>query len=417
MKDRLLAFGFAIAIIAISIQGVSASARASEERFVSSARIDGEIGAGTADFIERAIEVSEGKNVPLIIKISTPGGLLSATKTIVDRILEARVPTVVWVTPPHAWAYSAGTYILLAAEIAAMDEGTVIGAAQPRPEDPKVTKAMAEWIEEIAENRNRPGAIARLFVENNETMDADDALREGVIDLKATSVDDILAHLGLEDAEVREIGPSFVERFLNVISNSQIVMILFILGFFGLLAEISTPGIGLPGVAGTICLLLSLWGMMILKVNVVGLVLMVLGMIMLAYEILTPGFGVFGGGGIVAFVLGLMMIGPRVPWPNVEPFLGYMTKGIVLGIVGIFSFCLVLVRRTLKKPSVVGKEELVGKAGVVVEELAPKGLVKIKGELWSAVCEGRIEKGRRILVKDVKGITLVVEEVQGKSST
>lgn len=407
---RLLILSLAIAILAIV--GASVPAEPAEEKFVRSVRIEGEIGAGTADFIERAIQTSELENVPLIIELDTPGGILSATEEIVDRIWKAKVKIVGWVTPAGAWAYSAGTYILLITHVAAMDEGTCIGAAQPRPEDPKVTKAAAKWMESIAEYRHRPPEIARSFVENNETMGPEKALSENVIDLVATRVDNILAYLGLEGAKVEEIEPSWVDKFLNAISNSQIVMILFILGFFGLIAEITTPGIGFPGVAGVICLLLSLWGMMILKIYFVGVALMALGMIMLAYEILTPGFGVFGGGGIVALVLGLMLIG-RGDWPNIEPWIeiaGNVTKGIVLGIVGILGFAIVQVRRVLRKPPVVGKEELIGKVAVVTKDLDLKGLVKLRGELWTAVCEGRIEKGEEVVVKNVKGSTLIVEK-------
>jgi len=381
-----------------------------QQSFVYAVEVKGDINAGVADFIEKSIDQAERDNVALIIKLDTPGGLLSATEQIVKRMQGSKVPIVVWVTPRGAWAYSAGTFILLASNIAAMDNGTVIGAAQPRPEDPKVTQAMAEWIEAIARDRGRPPELARSFVENNRTMDPEEALQENVIDLIASNENEILTYIGQSGAEVREIEMGWMSKFLSIISNPQIVIILFILGLFGLIAEVSTPGIGLPGVAGVICLLLAFWGMGVLEINYAGVALIGLGIVLLAYELLTPGFGVFGIGGIAALVLGLIMV-DKEPWIEVA---GAVVKGIILGVVAILGVVLVLVRRTMKKPVVVGKEELIGKVGVVTAALAPEGLVKLRGELWTAVCKEHAKKGEEVIVKDVKGVKLIVKRRRKK---
>jgi membrane-bound serine protease (ClpP class) len=379
-----------------------------QQGFVYAVEVKGDINAGIADFIEKSIDQAERDNVALIIKLDTPGGLLSATEQIVKRMQRSKVPIAVWVTPRGAWAYSAGTFVLLASteNAAVMDNGTVIGAAQPRPEDPKVTAAMAEWIAEIARGRGRPPEIARKFVEQNLTMGPENALQENVIDLIASDIDGVLAHLGLSGAEVREIEMGWVSKFLSIISNPQIVIILFILGLFGLIAEVSTPGVGLPGVAGVICLLLAFWGMGVLEINYAGVALMGLGIVLLAYELLTPGFGVFGIGGIAALVLGLMMV-DKEPWIEVA---GAVVKGIITGVVAILAVILLLVRRTMKKPVAVGKEEMIGKVGVVTTDLAPEGLVKLKGELWTAVCEGHAKKGEEVIVRSVDGVKLIVEK-------
>jgi len=389
-----------------------ACARSTQQDFVYAVEVKGDINAGVADFIEKSIDQAERDNVALIIKLDTPGGLLSATEQIVKRMQGSKVPIAVWVTPHGAWAYSAGTFILLASteNAAVMDNGTVIGAAQPRPEDPKITAAMAGWIAEIARSRGRPPEIARKFVEQNLTMGPENALQENVIDLIASDVDSVLAHLGLSGAEVKVIEMGWVSKFLSIISNPQIVIVLFILGLFGLIAEVSTPGIGLPGIAGVICLLLAFWGMGVLEINYAGVALMGLGIVLLAYELLTPGFGVFGIGGIAALVLGLIMV-DKEPWIEVA---GAMVKGIIIGVVAILAVILVLVRRTMKKPVAVGKEELIGKVGVATTDLAPKGLVKLKGELWTAVCKEHAEKGEEVIVRSVEGVKLIVEKCREK---
>jgi membrane-bound serine protease (ClpP class) len=400
-----------VAILALLGSLALASAEDAQQDFVYSIEIKGDINAGTADFISKSIDRAERDNTALIIKLDTPGGLLSATEDIVDDILRDRVRTAVYVTPPGSWAYSAGTFILLSSNVAAMDHNTALGAAKPIPSDEKTVNAMATWIKTIAENRGRPPEIAENFVRESDTMTSEEALEENVIDLIADNIDEVLVYMGLEGAEVREIEMGWVSKFLSIISNPQIVVILFILGLFGLIAEITTPGIGLPGIAGVICLLLALWGMGIVEVNYVGVVLIGLGAILLAYEVLTPGFGVFGGGGIAALVLGLMMV-DKEPWVEV---VGNVAKGIVLGVVAALSILLLLVRRAMRRPVAVGKEDLIGKIGVATTNLAPKGFVRLKGERWSAVCKGRIRKGEKVVVKDVKGITLIVKRHRRKS--
>lgn len=409
-SKRLLA---SVAILVLLGSLALARAEGAQQDFIYSIEVKGDINAGTADFITKSIDRAERDNTTLIIKLDTPGGLLSATKDIVYRMLDVEEENkiVVWVTPRGRWAYSAGTFILLASNVAVMDEGTQIGAAQPRPEDPKTTEAMAGWIAEIAGLRGRPPEVAENFVRYNLVVGPEEALQENVINLITSDENEILTYIGRSGADVREIEMGLVSKFLSIISNPDVVIILFILGLFGLIAEITTPGIGLPGVAGVICLILALWGMGIVEVSYVGVALIGLGAILLAYEVLTPGFGVFGGGGIAALVLGLMMVG-KEPWTEV---VGDVAKGIVLGIVATLSVLLLLVRRAMRRPVAVGKEELVGKIGVATTNLAPKGFVRLKGERWSAVCKGRIRRGEKVVVRDVKGVTLIVERHRRKS--
>ncbi len=403
MKKRI----FVLAIFLI-ILGCIATAHLGEaqQEAVYVIEVDGTIDAGISDFIRKSVDRAERDNVALIIKMNTPGGLLSATKEIVDRMLNAKVELVVWVTPRGAWAYSAGTFILLASNTAAMDNGTTIGAAQPRPEDPKVTAAMAEWIGEVADQRGRPKNVAELFVTQNLTMGPQEALDNGIIELRVSSVDDILDNIGLSGARVETLEMGIFEKVLRVLSDPNIVSILFIAGLLGVLAEITTPGIGVPGIAGVICLLLAFWGLGILEINYVGVALILLGVVLIAAELFTPGFGVFGVGGGVALFLGLLMI-DKEPWIEVA---GNLVKGAAIGLLALFAILIVLARRAMKKPVTVGREAMVGQVGVATTDIAPDGTVKLKGELWRATSEKRIRKGEEVVVKDMKGLVLIVEK-------
>lgn len=368
--------------------------------------VEGTIDAGVADFIADSLSKAERENAPLLIKLDTPGGLLSATEEVVKRVLDSRVQVVVWVTPKGGWAYSAGTYILLASHVAAMDRGTAIGAAEPRPPDPKTKEAMARWIAELAELRGRSPRVAENFVRVNLTLGPEEALESGIIDLIAEGEEDILEYLNMRGAEIKALEMGALSKALRVLSNPEVVMILFIAGMLGIIVEITTPGVGVPGVGGGICLLLSFWGLGILELNYVAIALLVLGGALLAAEVLTPGFGVFGTGGVISLVLGFAMV-DKEPWVEV---LGTVLKGVLIGAALIAAVLAMLVRRALRRPVKVGKEALVGETGVAVSDLAPRGTVKIKGELWRARATKPIHRGQEVVVKGVKGLELVVEK-------
>jgi len=404
MKKHLLIF--AVFLIFIGCLA-AANIGGAQQDFVYSINVKGTIDAGISNFIQKSIDRAERDDVWLIIKIDTPGGLLSATKEIVDRMMDVEENRiVVWVTPQGRWAYSAGTYILLASHVAAMDSATTIGAAQPRPEDPKVTAAMAKWIGEVAENRGRPKEIAELFVTQNLTMGSEEALDNEVIELRARSDAEILSYIDMTDAEIREMEMGIFEKMLRVLSDPNVVAILFIAGLLGVLAEITTPGIGVPGIAGVICLLLALWGLGVLEINYVGVVLILLGVVLIAAELFTPGFGVFGIGGGVALILGLMMI-DKEPWVEVA---GNVAKGAAIVLLAVFAVFIVLARRAMKRPIAVGRETMMGQVGVATTDIAPDGMVGLKGELWRATSEKPIREGDEVVVKDVKGLVLTVEK-------
>lgn len=402
-RVRILAF---LALLAIVCSSAAVRARPGKRELVYAIKIEGTIDAGVANFVERSIAKAERDNAALIMKLNTPGGLVSATKDIVDRMLTARTTIVAWVTPEGAWAYSAGTYILLASNVAAMDLGTVLGAAQPQPAENKTVEAMIGWIREIATYRGRPADVAEEFVTKNRTMGPQEALESGIIDLTADGYDELLNYIDLSNAEVRTIEMGAFDRVLRILSDPQVVLILFIAGLLGIIAEVTTPGVGVPGIAGGICLLLALWGLGVLEVNYAAVALIILGTILLGIEIFTPGFGAFGVGGIVSLIFGFMMI-DKEPWVRVA---GDILKGVLLGLVIVFAFLLAIVRRSLRrKPIKVGREAMIGEVGTAVTAIDPKGMVRVRGELWTASSKERIRKGEEVVVVDVKGMELIVE--------
>ncbi|MEW6222954.1 MAG: nodulation protein NfeD [Candidatus Hadarchaeota archaeon] len=409
---RKRAIGLAIGVLLLFSLAVQKKASA-QENLVYAIEVEGTIDAGISNFVRKAIDQAEAENVPLIIKLNTPGGLLKSTEEIVQNILNSRVKVVVWVTPKGAWGFSAGTFILVASDIAAMDNATSIGAAQPRPQDPKTTNAMAEWIASVARSKGRPENVVRRFVTESQTMGPEEALSAGVINLRASKMEEILENIRMAGARTVNLEMGIFEKALRALSNPEVASILFILGFFGLLFEITTPGIGVPGVAGAICILLSFYGMGVLQINYAGIALVLLGVVLLVTEIFTPGFGVFGVGGGFSLIIGLGMFGIySEPW--VGGISGDLVKAAAIALLVAFAIFLVLVRRSVRRPSPFGEAAIKGKTGTAATDISPKGLVKIKGELWTATSTKRIKKGELVVVKGVKGIILVVGKAKRK---
>ena len=224
--------------------------------------------------------------------------------------------------------------------------------------------------------------------------------------MRASSDVEILNYIGLSDAEVKEIEMGVFEKVLRVLSNPDVVSILFIVGLLGLIAEITTPGIGVPGVGGAICLLLALWGLGVLEINYAGVALILLGVVLIAAEIFTPGFGAFGVGRGISLIFGLMMIG-KEPWIEVA---SNVAKGVAIGILVVFAVFIMQVRRAMKKPVSVGREAMVGQIGVAMTDISPSGVVKLKGELWRATSEERIRQGEEVVVRNLDGLVLIVEK-------
>src|SRR5213079_3280296 len=296
--------------------------------------IDGAIGPATASYISRSIDEAQSQNAQcLIIQLNTPGGLLDSTQKIVQSFLGSTVPIVVYVAPTGATATSAGCFITIAASVAAMAPTTTIGAAHPvsiggfpsggeeKPDETmkqKLENFSVSYIETIAGKRQRNIEWAKSAVRESASITAEKALQLKVIDLIAADMPDLLRQLNgrvvdgkplkTAGAEVSEIAMSPSEHVLQTFSHPEVMLILMLIAFYGIIAEVTTPGAILPGVAGAIALVLALYMMSILPVNVTGLVLIALALALFIFDIYAPTHGVLTVGGVISFLIGSLML-------------------------------------------------------------------------------------------------------------
>jgi len=396
--------------------------------------ISGSINPISRDYLLRGIEEGESVGAPLIvIELDTPGGLEGSMRDIVSAELSSPVPIAVFVFPKGARAASAGTFITIAADIAAMAPGTNIGAAHPvgligssqgeegSTETEKAANDAAAFARSIAERRGRNVEWAEKSVLESSALSAQEALQNGVIDLIAEDLDDLLEKLdgyelpdgrilSTEGANVMTIKPTLRERLLSLLADPNLVYILFILGLYGLIYEFFHPGIGFGLAAGGVCLLLALFGLQILPVNVVGVVLILFGIGLIVLDAFTPTNGILTGGGVVSLLAGSFTL---FDIPDRAVGLSWGTIIAVVGVTtGLFAFVISKGLLIQRKPVVTGKEALVGKKGVVRRELNPDGTVFINGEYWRArSLSGRIPSGIEVVVERIEGGTLIVQRV------
>jgi len=394
--------------------------------------VEGTIVPVMADYIERGIEQAEEENaLACIIELDTPGGLLDSTEEIVQTIMNADVPVIVYVHPRGAWAASAGTFITLSAHIAAMTPGTTIGAAHPVsgsgeeiPEDQmkKIVEFSAKWMRTIAQERGRNIEEAELAVTESKSFTDVDALEANLIDLRANSLDELIALIdgweltlanGLEvtldtsSYATTRNDMSLIEGFLHAISDPNIAYILLSLGSIGIIAEIYSPGTFFPGIVGAISLLLAFYSLGVLDANLGGILLILLAFGLFIGEVLTSTFGIFTAGGITALVLGSLILFPESgALFQVNPWL---IAAIAIIVAAVFAFVITRIVRTHRRQAYTGREELVGKTAVAKTALEPEGIVLFKGERWTAVVEkGKVKPGEEVTITKVDGLKLYV---------
>ena len=385
----------------------------------------------TAQKLASALEEAEAlKAEALVIELDTPGGLVTTTRKIVKMILAAEVPVVVFVYPPGAQAASAGTFITLAAHVAAMAPGTNIGAAHPVTMGQKMDEEMAKkvendlaaWARSLAKLRGRNADWAEKAVRESVSLTAEEALKLGVIDLLARDLPDLLRQLDgrkvklhdrtvvlhTREAEVIRLKEDLRSRILRLITNPNIAYILLMLGLAGLYFELSHPGAILPGVVGALCLILAFYAMHLLPVNYAGLLLILLSGVLFFLEIKITSYGLLGLAGLVSLVLGsLMLFGHnpealRVSYQVLLPVL--ITVGLFLCVVTYLA-----AKAVLRKPTT-GPEGLIGERGEALTDIGPKGgQVFVHGEIWQAVSEEEIPKGSEVVVEAVEGLKLRVK--------
>jgi membrane-bound serine protease (ClpP class) len=357
---------------------------------------------------------------------------LKSTRTIVGDIIGSPVPVVIYVSPPGAQAGSAGVFITLAAHVAAMTQGTNIGAAHPvgmqsgmdTTMSEKVTNDAVAFIRTIAEKRNRNAEWAEKAVRNSVSVTATVALQQKIIDLIANDDEELLQQLDgrvvqlnsgtvtlhTKTAKVQEYEMSFIEKLLNILSDPNIAYILLMLGFYGLMFELYNPGSILPGIVGVICLVLAFYSLNTLPINYAGLALIVFALLLFILEIKIASHGVLAIGGIVSLLLGSMMLIRRG-----SGTIGQISWTVILSTTVVttlfFMFVVGMGLKAQRLKPVTGSESMIGETGEAKEELNPFGMVFLNGELWQAESlSGVIQQGERIRVKNMKGFKLFVEK-------
>ena len=399
-------------------------------------KIDGAINPASASFIERGIEIAVEKNAEcLIIQLNTPGGLLTSTRIIVSAILESKIPIVVYVSPSGAHAGSAGVFVTMAAHIAAMAPGTNIGAAHPVDMQGKMDTVMSEkatndaaaFIRSIAEKRNRNLKWAEEAVRKSQAITETEALDTNVIDLTAKNIDDLLIQidgkhietvngtttLHTKGARIEPMEMGWAERLLDLLSDPNIVYILFMLGTYGLMFELYNPGSIFPGIVGVISLILAFYSMHTLPINYAGLALMIFGIILFLLEIKIVSHGMLAIGGAVSLFLGSIML---IRTSSILEFVEISWIVIVASVAMttfFFVFLLGLGLKVQRKKPVTGIEGLIGEVGETMTLMNPEGTVRVHGEFWQAEStSGRIAKGEHVRVLEIQNLKLRVEQVK-----
>ncbi len=400
---------------------------------VLSIKIDATINPASADFIHRAIDVAQKEQAScLLIHLNTPGGLLKSTRAIVSDILQSPVPIVVYVSPGGAHAGSAGVFITMAAHIAAMAPGTNIGAAHPVSShgemdtimSAKATNDAIAFIKSIAAKRARNAAWAAEAVKNSVSLTESEALEYNVINLIASSEQELLSNidgrtitvssgtvtLHTKNATTRSLEMGWGEKMLNILSDPNVAYILFLLGLYGLIFELYSPGAIFPGIIGGISIILALYTMHTLPVNYAGLALIVFGVILFLLEIKIVSHGLLGIGGVISLLLGsMMLIRTDETWAVAD-----LSWSVILTAVGVSAlFFLFVIGMGLKaqraKPAM-GLEAMIGEVGQSLSELNPAGTVRMHGEIWKAIsASGFIPEGKKVIVTGMLNWTLQVE--------
>ena len=476
---------FALAAAALMLAATTVFGQATDQptarRIALLAAIEGPIGPATMRHVEKVIATAAERNAEvLILRIYTPGGLADSMREIITEILGSTTPVVGYVSPPGAHAASAGTYILYATHVAAMAPGTNLGAATPvqlgglpgapspaddKPADKpdptagsggeadrdatdeepefddsigslapseamnaKATNDAVAFIRSLAEMHGRNADWAERAVREAASLSSAQALEQGVIDLVATDVDELLAAidgrtvsiggservLATRGLPVERLEQDSITRLLGVLSNPNVALMLLMIGIYGIIFEFMNPGSVVPGVVGVICLTLALYALNQLPLDYAGLALVGLGVAFMVAEAFTPTFGILGFGGLIAFVIGAaMLVDTDVP----EYQVSWWVIGVMAALSGaVLILLLGFTLRSYRRPAVSGAARLAGAEARVLDWSGGGGHVWASGERWQARAEHELAEGDPVRVRQVDGLTLVVDPASDDSN-
>lgn len=434
----VLATAATVGFVAPRNQGPSTAGGGPARGRVDVIQVTGPITPITVQQIDRQIERSRAAGSKgLVLVMDTPGGLEPAMRSIVQAILASPVPVITYVSPPGARAASAGLFIVTASHVAAMAPSTNLGAASPvamgAPMDStlarKATSDAAALIQGLAESRGRNADWNVRAVREAISASAAEAVALRVVDFTAVDLDEVIhkAHgrrvtlagastvLDFTGVQLREITPSIRHRVLSWLANPTVAYLLLTLGFYGLLFELQSPGAILPGVAGAIFLILGFVALQMLPVNVAGLLLIVLGLAFFVIELKVQSGGVLATGGVISFLIGSLILfqpGPAGVFRLSLPVI----IGTTAATAAFFTVAIGKALAAQKRPVTTGSEGLVGTTGEAITAIAPRGQVRVHGEIWQAESADPLPAGTAVVVKQVRGLTLKVVAHQREDS-
>jgi len=416
------------ATLAVLVLLLAATAQADVLRVV----VDDMIHPISDEFIGRAIdEAAARKSDAVLIVLRTPGGLETSMRGIVKKIFESPVPVIVWVGPGGARAASAGFFVLLSADVAAMAPGTNTGAAHPvmlggeKIDDVmklKMQNDAAAFIRTIAQRRGRNVKVAESGVREAKSFTEDEALAQKLIEVVAADVPSLLRWadgksvrrfngtatvLHVAGKPIVDFKMTLRQRVLSAIMDPNVAFILMSLGMLALWAEFNHPGAILPGVVGAISIVLAIIALNLLPTRFAALALILVAFALFALEAKFTSYGVLGAGGVICMILGAMLLvdGP-IPEMRVS-LLTAIAVSVPIGVIAVFLMTLVI--RAYKNRVATGTEAMVGEIGVAQTAVAPDGKVFVHGELWNATARAPIAEGSRVRVRGVDGLRVVVE--------
>lgn len=397
-------------------------------------KIDRPITPATAIYVEHAlIEAKENNDAAVIITMDTPGGLMESTRNIVQNIFASPVPVIAYVSPSGARAASAGAIITLASGIAAMAPGTNMGAAHPVDMQGKTDSTVmgqkiendaAAWIRSIAAKRNRNVNFAESLVRHSYSFTAREALDSGAIDMIAENLNDLIAKcdgkivsaggktfsLKLENYKIIDRDMDFREEVLSVLSNPNFAYIFILIGIYGLLFELKSPGSVFPGVVGGISLILAAFSMQMLPINTTGLLFIIFAFGLFITELFVASYGILSIGGLISFVIGSLML-----IDSTQTFMRISLKLIVIAAILMAAFLGLVVwlgAKAQMKKKTSGSQNLVGMKGIAKTPISPdhNGTVLVNGELWKARSKDEIHAGEAVLIQAIEDFTVIVNK-------